>query len=84
MGKPCVLSLCGGYIKKFSEVEQLGESTFKIGVESRFIEDIGLDSLDIVELIMAVEEEFNMEILDEEAEQMFKVSDMVNNIVSKY
>lgn len=49
--------------------EQLGIEASEITPESTFVDDLGADSLDIVELIMAFEEEFNMEIPDEEAEK---------------
>ncbi|NLB41992.1 MAG: acyl carrier protein, partial [Clostridiales bacterium] len=52
----------------------------EITMESSFVEDLGADSLDIVELIMALEEEFNMEIPDEEAEKIAKVGDVVDYV----
>ena len=52
-------------------VEQLGVDEGEVTLESKFIDDLGADSLDIVELIMALEEEFDMEIPDEEAEKDF-------------
>ena len=51
-----------------------------MGLESSFIEDLGADSLDIVELVMALEEEYEMEISDEEAEKIRTVQDVVNYI----
>ena len=60
--------------------EQLGVRVNEVQPYSRFIEDLGADSLDIVELIMAVEEEFNIEITDNSAEQMRTVSDAVRFI----
>ena len=51
-------------------VEQLGVSRDEVVVEASFIDDLGADSLDIVELVMAMEEEFNVEIPDEDAEKI--------------
>jgi acyl carrier protein len=56
-------------------VEQLGVSPEQVKPEGRFIDDLGADSLDTVELIMALEEEFNVEIPDEEAEKLVTVGD---------
>lgn len=55
--------------------EQLGISEDQIKPESRFIEDLGADSLDIVELVMAMEEEFSTNIPDEDAEKIQTVQD---------
>ena len=63
-------------------VEQLGVEAEKVVMEASFIDDLGADSLDIVELIMALEEEFNLEIPDEEAEKITSVSNVVNYIQS--
>jgi acyl carrier protein len=60
--------------------DQLGVSEDEIKIESSFIEDLGADSLDIVELVMAMEEEFEIEIPDEEAENIKTVGDAVNYI----
>ena len=51
-------------------VEQLGVSQDEVVAEASFIDDLGADSLDIVELVMAMEEEFNVEIPDEDAEKI--------------
>jgi acyl carrier protein len=51
-------------------VEQLGASRDEVVAEASFIDDLGADSLDIVELVMAMEEEFNIEIPDEDAEKI--------------
>ena len=59
-------------------VEQLGSEADEVTLESTFIDDLGADSLDIVELIMAFEEEFNVEIPDEAAEKIKTVQDVVN------
>ncbi len=60
--------------------EQLSIDENEVTLESSFIDDLGADSLDIVELIMALEEEFNMEIPDEEAEKIGTVGDVVDYI----
>ena len=60
--------------------EQLGVGEDEIKAESAFIEDLGADSLDIVELVMALEEEYDMEISDEEAEHIKTVQDAINFI----
>jgi acyl carrier protein len=61
-------------------VEQLGVEEDDIAMESSFIDDLGADSLDIVELIMALEEEFDIEIPDNEAEKITTVGDAVDYI----
>ena len=61
-------------------VEQLGVEADEVTIESTFIDDLGADSLDIVELIMAFEEEFNVEIPDEIAEKIKTVKDTVDYI----
>ena len=61
-------------------VEQLGVADTSVTMEASFIDDLGADSLDIVELIMALEEEFDMEIPDEDAEKIVSVSDVVDYI----
>jgi acyl carrier protein len=60
--------------------EQLGVGEDEIKPESSFIEDLGADSLDIVELVMAMEEEFEVEIPDDEAENIKTVGDAINYI----
>lgn len=60
--------------------EQLGIDSDEITMESSFIDDLGADSLDIVELIMALESEFDMEIPDEDAEKISSVGDVVEYI----
>ena len=60
--------------------EQLGIDEKEIRLDSKFIDDLGADSLDIVELVMAMEEEFQMEIPDEEAENIRTVQDALNYI----
>ena len=61
-------------------VEQLGVSEATVTMESSFIDDLGADSLDIVELVMALEEEFDMEIPDADAEKVETIADVVEYI----
>ena len=61
-------------------VEQLGVAEDAVTQESSFIDDLGADSLDIVELIMALEEEFDIEIPDSDAEKVVTVGDVVDYI----
>lgn len=69
-------------IKKIIE-EQLGVEGERIKPEASFIDDLGADSLDIVELVMAMEEEFDLEIPDEDAEKLRTVNDVTKYIQSK-
>jgi acyl carrier protein len=62
--------------------EHLGVGDEEVTPEASFIEDLGADSLDIVELVMALEEEYEMEISDEDAEKIRTVRDVVNYIES--
>ena len=62
--------------------EQLGVDEAEVTIDSTFIDDLGADSLDIVELIMAFEEEFNVEIPDDVAEKIKTVKDTVEYIDS--
>ena len=64
-------------------VEQLGVAEASVEMESSFIDDLGADSLDIVELVMALEEEFDMEIPDADAEKIATVNDVVEYIKDK-
>jgi acyl carrier protein len=64
-------------------VEQLGVDAERIKPDASFIDDLGADSLDIVELIMAMEEEFDIEIPDEDAEKLRKVQDVVSYLEGK-
>ena len=59
-------------------VEQLGVTETSVTMEASFIDDLGADSLDIVELIMALEEEFDTEIPDADAEKIVTVGDVVD------
>ena len=61
-------------------VEQLGVDEEEVTAQASFVEDLNADSLDLVELIMSLEEEFGMEISDEDAEKIQKVSDAVEFI----
>jgi acyl carrier protein len=63
-------------------VDQLGVEEASVKLESSFVEDLGADSLDAVELVMALEEEFECEIPDEEAEKITTVESAVNYIVA--
>ena len=61
-------------------VEQLGVTETSVTTDASFIDDLGADSLDIVELVMALEEEFDMEIPDSNAEKVVTVGDVVEYI----
>jgi acyl carrier protein len=63
-------------------VEQLGVEEDEVKPEAKFIDDLGADSLDTVELIMAMEEKFGIEISDSDAEKMSTVQDVVDYIES--
>ncbi|NLM38698.1 MAG: acyl carrier protein, partial [Firmicutes bacterium] len=64
-------------------VEQLGVSYEDVTADASFVEDLGADSLDVVELVMALEEEFDLKISDEEAEKIATVRDAVNYIANQ-
>ncbi len=61
-------------------VEQLGVNESEVTPEAKFIDDLGADSLDLVELVMALEEEYNMEISDQDAEKILTVGDAIEYI----
>ena len=61
-------------------VEQLGVDAAEVTAAASFVDDLGADSLDTVELVMAFEEEFDLEIADEDAEKITKVQDAVTYI----
>jgi len=63
--------------------KQLGVDIQKVTMEASFVEDLGADSLDTVELVMAFEEAFNIEIPDEDAEKILKVQDAITYIEAK-
>ena len=75
-----------GVAEKVKEiiVEQLGVDADEVTSEASFINDLGADSLDTVELVMALEEEFNIEIPDEEAEKLDTVGKAVEYIHSTF
>lgn len=64
-------------------VEQLGVDEKEVKMEAAYIDDLGADSLDIVELIMAFEEEFDVEIPDEDAQNIKTVKDVIDYIQAK-
>ena len=64
-------------------IDKLGAEESKINLEAKFIDDLGADSLDTVELIMQFEEEFGIEIPDEEAEKLLSVSQAIDFISNK-
>ncbi|MCX4310586.1 MAG: acyl carrier protein [Desulfovibrio sp.] len=64
-------------------VEQLGVSPDEVKPEASFVDDLGADSLDLTELIMAMEEEFDIEIADDDAQKIQKVQDAIDYIESK-
>ena len=64
-------------------VDQLGVSADEVTSDASFVEDLGADSLDLTELIMAMEEEFGVEISDEDAQQIQKVQDAISFIEKK-
>ena len=63
-------------------VEQLGVNEDEVTLDASFVEDLGADSLDLTELIMAMEEEFGIEISDDDAQKILKVKDAVGFIQS--
>ena len=64
-------------------VDQLGVSADEVKPEAKFVDDLGADSLDLTELIMAMEEEFGVEIADEDAQKIIKVQDAIDFVASK-
>ena len=64
-------------------VDQLGVDEKEVTLEAKFIDDLGADSLDLVELVMALEEEYDTEITDEDAEKIQTVGDAIEYIKSR-
>jgi acyl carrier protein len=64
-------------------VDKLGVERSEVTPEAVFVDDLGADSLDLVELIMAMEEEFGMEIADEEAEKLRTVQDVITFVTAR-
>lgn len=64
-------------------VDQLGRTPEEVTLSAKFIEDLGADSLDTVELVMAFEEEFGVEVPDEDAEKLQSVADVIKYIEEK-
>jgi acyl carrier protein len=62
-------------------VEHLGASEAQVTADATFVDDLGADSLDIVELVMALEEKFGIEISDDDAQKITKVNDAVQYII---
>ncbi|MGH7799571.1 MAG: acyl carrier protein [Thermodesulfobacteriota bacterium] len=71
-----------GKVKKMV-ASQLGKPEDEISLESAFIEDLGADSLDLVELVMAMEDEFGVEISDEDAQRIITVQDAINYVLER-
>ena len=65
-------------------VEQLGVSAPEVVPEASFIDDLGADSLDIVELVMAIEEEFGLEIPDDDAEKIQTIGDAISYVEERH
>jgi len=74
--------MAGSIEERVKEIicEQLGVSADEVTPQASFIEDLGADSLDLVELVMALEEEYGMEISDEDAEKIRTVQDVLEYI----
>ena len=71
-----------GKVKKMV-ASQLGKPEDEISLESAFIEDLGADSLDLVELVMAMEDEFGVEISDEDAQRIITVQDAIDYVLER-
>ena len=79
---PSFLIECKFYLENMKEliVQQLGVSEKEVVPEAKFIDDLGADSLDLVELVMALEDEYGIEIPDEDAEKIVTVGDALKYI----
>ena len=77
--------MCQQYLERVTKVivDRLGVDESEVKLEASFREDLGADSLDVVELVMELEDEFDMEISDEDAEQISTVGTAVTYIESK-
>ena len=64
-------------------IDQLGVTAEEVKPDACFVEDLGADSLDLTELIMAMEEEFDIEIADDDAQKILKVQDAISYIENK-
>lgn len=73
------MSETGDKVKKII-IDQLGVTEDQVKPDASFVEDLGADSLDLTELIMAMEEEFDIEIADDDAQKILKVQDAVDYI----
>ncbi|MCI0562560.1 MAG: acyl carrier protein [Nitrososphaera sp.] len=71
-----------GKVKKMV-ASQLGKTEDEISLDAAFIEDLGADSLDLVELVMAMEDEFGVEISDEDAQRITTVQDAINYVLER-
>ena len=81
MGESSLMSTIEERVKKIV-CEQLGVKEEDVNASSSFVDDLGADSLDTVELVMALEEEFETEIPDEEAEKLTTVQDAIDYVVA--
>lgn len=78
-----MLKLANNYIQLYLHYELMIFNSVQLSLESHFINDLGLDSLDHVEVIMAIEDEFGFEIPDMDAERLFRPADIVRYVADK-
>lgn len=76
------MSEVGDKVKKII-IDQLGVTEDQVKPEASFVDDLGADSLDLTELIMAMEEEFDIEIADDDAQKILKVQDAIDYIENR-